>query len=114
MTRVDLIFCQSQFQTVKSFILHIPVMAVLTKADILSEKVKFSIDAIFRCKIIEKAVDLTAKQLAIPVSKVFPVVNFEQRDHFTWKESIPVLIALKSYLQKAQLHSHNDDGVVHQ
>ncbi|XP_060551208.1 interferon-induced protein 44-like [Ruditapes philippinarum] len=91
--------------------LNIPVIAVLTKADLLSEHVEYSIASIFRCRKIQKSVDDTAKQLKLPAPKVFPLVNFEAMDSFTWKESIPVLITLKSFLRMAQQHSRNADEV---
>jgi hypothetical protein len=89
-------------------------MVVLTKADLLSDHVKYSVDSIFRCKEVQQAVLRSARQLVIPAPKVYPVVNFERMDHFTWKESIPILIVLRSYLSMAQLHTHNADEVVHQ
>ncbi|XP_060603210.1 interferon-induced protein 44-like [Ruditapes philippinarum] len=83
---------------------NIPVMAVLTKTDKLSEHVKHDVDTIFRCRKILQAVEATSKQLQIPVTKIYPVVNFEEMDHFTWKESIPILIVLKSLLLMAKMH----------
>jgi hypothetical protein len=95
-----------------SFISDIPVIVVLTKADKLSGQVKYSVESIFRCKTTQQVVNKTSEQLAIPVPKVFPVVNFEERDNFTWKESIPILLVLRSYLRMAKQHSHNADDVV--
>jgi hypothetical protein len=87
-------------------------MVVLTKADLLSVHVKHSVESIFRCREVQRAVIKTARQLEIPVPKVYPVVSFEEMDHFTWKEAIPILIVLRSYLHMAQLYAHNYENVV--
>lgn len=87
--------------------MNIPVLAVLTKCDKLSSHVKYCTKSMFRCTKIKTAVEKTSRQLTIPVPKVYPVVNFEEMDHFTWKESIPLLLVLKAYLEMAMMHSHN-------
>ncbi|XP_060603214.1 interferon-induced protein 44-like, partial [Ruditapes philippinarum] len=96
-------------QTIHS--MNIPVIAVLTKADMLSEHVKYSVESIFRCRKMQQAVQKVSKQLEIPVSKIYPVVTFEEMDHFTWREAIPILIVLRSLLRMAQVHSRNADEV---
>ncbi|XP_060603206.1 interferon-induced protein 44-like [Ruditapes philippinarum] len=92
--------------------MNIPVIAVLTKTDKLSAQVKYNVESIFRCKKTQQAVNKVAEQLAIPAPKVFPVVNFEERDHFTWRESIPILLFLRAYLRMAKEHAHHADEVV--
>lgn len=89
--------------------LNIPVIGVLTKADLLSENVKYDVAAIFRSKGVHQVVEKTSNALGIPEPNLHPVVNFEVMDHFTWKESIPTLLALRSCLRMAQLYSHNAD-----
>ncbi|XP_060603205.1 interferon-induced protein 44-like [Ruditapes philippinarum] len=96
-------------QTIHS--MNIPVIAVLTKTDKLSQHVKYSVESIFRCRKIQQAVQNVSKQLEIPVPKIYPVVNFEEIGHFTWRESIPILIVLRSLLLMAKMHSHNADKV---
>jgi hypothetical protein len=59
----------------------------------------------------QQAVQKVSKQLEIPVSKIYPVVTFEEMDHFTWRESIPILIVLRSLLRMAKMHSRNADEV---
>ncbi|XP_060570712.1 interferon-induced protein 44-like [Ruditapes philippinarum] len=89
--------------------MNIPVIAVLTKTDKLSEHVKYSVESIFRCRKIQQAIERTSKQLEIPVPKIYPVVTFEEMDHFTWRESIPILIVMRSLFLMAKMHSHNAD-----
>lgn len=86
---------------------NIPVMAVLTKADTISSQVEKHIEAIFRCNKVRAAVQDASIHLHIPFPKIFPVVNTGEMRSFSWRESIPILIILRAYLNMAKLHTHN-------
>lgn len=86
---------------------NIPVMAVLTKADTISSHVAKHIEAIFRCQKVRAAIQDASKQILIPFPKIFPVVNTAEMRSFSWRESIPILIVLRAFLNMAKLHTHN-------
>ncbi|XP_053407234.1 uncharacterized protein LOC123546130 isoform X2 [Mercenaria mercenaria] len=87
--------------------LNVPVSVLLTKADLLCQRVRDGIRNIYRSKKVIEAANKVHAKLGIPKKNIYPVANFEDNVKFGWEESVPLLTAIQAFLGTAANHLHS-------
>ncbi|XP_053388722.1 interferon-induced protein 44-like [Mercenaria mercenaria] len=88
---------------------NIPRVLILTKVDLLCEKVAGDIRNTFRSTKVQKAVKKAAEIFAIPESNIHPVKNYEGEIDIDPIINIPLLLALRQMIHFASDFIEADD-----
>ncbi|XP_053391093.1 interferon-induced protein 44-like [Mercenaria mercenaria] len=88
---------------------NIPRVLILTKVDLLCEKVLEDIQNIFKSTKVQKAVKRAAEIFAIPESNIHPLKNYEGEIEIDPIINIPLLLALRQIMHFASDFLEEDD-----
>lgn len=79
----------------------VPRVLILTKADLLCEKVESNPSNLFSSVKVQKAVKAASEVFAIEQASIHPLINYEVDYELTTDRNIPILLALRQILQYA-------------
>ncbi|KAL4219054.1 Interferon-induced protein 44-like [Mactra antiquata] len=79
----------------------VPRVIILTKCDLLCDKVKENADNIFKSMKVKRAVDTASELFSIEKSSVYPVINYEVDVVLSTAKNVPILLALGQILGNA-------------
>ncbi|XP_060593679.1 interferon-induced protein 44-like isoform X2 [Ruditapes philippinarum] len=92
----------------------VPRILILTKADLLCEKVREDTKLLFWSVKVQKAVKRASEIFQIDQASIHPVVNYEVDYTLTPDRNIPLLLALKQSMKYAECHMRqveDDDDI---